>query len=132
MRDARKKLGLPSSEDVGILSNMVQALREQALIFVGEPIREATISIPHLAARYGEDLNDAVEYLALIYLEFFPFTFFRTIHANIAAYAGNGLGFCDDYRNATACEEEELRIQSLYALTVSYTHQSYYEPSARL
>ncbi|KAJ4418868.1 hypothetical protein N0V82_005315 [Gnomoniopsis sp. IMI 355080] len=132
MRDARKKLGLPSSRDVGVLSDMVQALRDQALLFVGEPIRAATISIPHLAALYGEDLLDAFDYLDLVYLEFFPFNNFRPIHASVAAYAGNGFGFCDDYRNVAACEEEEEEIPAFFSLTVAYTHRSLTASQARL
>jgi hypothetical protein len=124
VRNTRKKLGLPSSGDVGTLSDMIHALRAQASNFVSEPVSAAAISIPHLAGLYGEDLHDAFEYLSLVYLEFFPFSNFRPIHASIAAYAGNGLGICADYRNAAACEEEELQIPSLFALSVSYTHTS--------
>lgn len=123
-RNTRKRLGLPSSRDVGTLSNMIRALRDQASNFVGEPVSAAAISIPHLAALYGEDLYDAFEYLSLVYLEFFPFSNFRPIHASIAAYAGNGLGLCGDYRDAAACEEEELHIPSQFTLAVSYTHIS--------
>lgn len=132
IRDTRKKLGLPSSRDVRVLSSMIQALRDQALVFVGEPIRAATISIPHLVALYGEDLCDAFEYLGLVYLEFYPFNNFRPIHASIAAYTGNGFGFCADYRNVTACEEEERQIPAFFALTVAYTHRSLTASQARL
>lgn len=130
--NARKKLGFPSSRDIGVLSNMIQALRDQALLFVGKPIRAAAASIPHLAALYGEDLLDAFEYLGLVYLEFYPFSNFRPIHASIAAYAGNGLGFCADYRNITACKEEELQIPAFFALTIAYTHRSLTASQARL
>jgi hypothetical protein len=59
MRDSRKKLGLPASKDVGTLSEVIKALQKDAETFVGQPISAATISIPHLAALYGEDLHDA-------------------------------------------------------------------------
>ncbi|KAI2462863.1 hypothetical protein F4781DRAFT_163098 [Annulohypoxylon bovei var. microspora] len=132
VRNTRKKLGLPSSGDVGTLSNMIHALRDQASNFVSEPVSAAAISIPHLAALYGEDLHDAFEYLSLVYLEFFPFSNFRPIHASIAAYAGNGRGLCGDYRDAAACEEEELHIPSRFALAVSYTHTSLTTSQAHL
>jgi hypothetical protein len=103
---------------------MIHDLRNQASTFVGEPVSAAAISIPHLAALYGEDLHDAFEYLSLVYLEFFPFSNFRPIHASIAAYAGHGLGICMDYRDIVACGEEELHIPSRFALSVSYTHAS--------
>lgn len=125
LRNARKKLGLPASKDVGTLSNMIDLLRQQASFAVGEPISAATVSIPHLAALYGEDLTDAFEYLSLVYLEFYPFAgYFTPIRAGSAAYAGNGVGLCADYTRPAACEDEERRIQSFYALTVSYTHAS--------
>lgn len=132
LRDARKKLGLPSSRDVKVLSNMIRALQDQALQFVGEPIRAATISIPHLAALYGQDLLDAFQYLGLVYLEFYPFNNFNPIPASMAAYAGNGFGFCADYRNITACEEEELQIPAFFALTIGYTHSGLTASQARL
>ncbi|KAI1420401.1 hypothetical protein F5Y12DRAFT_773157 [Xylaria sp. FL1777] len=123
-RDTRKKMGLPSSGDVGTLSNMIYALRERAACYVGEPVSVAAISIPHLTALYGDDLRDAFEYLSLFYLEFFPFSNFRPIPVSIASYAGNGLGLCGDYRDDAACAEEELNIPSQFALTVGYTHTS--------
>ncbi|KAK7752491.1 hypothetical protein SLS62_005459 [Diatrype stigma] len=124
VRNTRKKLGLPSSRDVGTLSHMIRALRDHSSDFVGEPVSAAAISIPHLAALYGDDIQDAFEYLSLAYLEFFPFWNFRPVSATIAAYAGNGWGLCRDYRDVAACEEEELQIPSRFALAVSYTHTS--------
>ncbi|KAI0503210.1 hypothetical protein F5B22DRAFT_630116 [Xylaria bambusicola] len=123
-RDTRKKMGLPSSKDVGTLSNMIYALRARATCYVGEPVSAAAISIPHLTALYGDDLRDAFEYLSLFYLEFFPFSNFHPLPASIASYAGNGLGLCEDYRDDAACAEEELNIPSQFALTVGYTHTS--------
>ncbi|XDG03115.1 hypothetical protein ABKA04_002730 [Annulohypoxylon sp. FPYF3050] len=131
-RDTRKKLGLPSSGDVGTLSKMIRALQDQAEDFIGEPVSAAAISIPHLAALYGEDLYDAFEYLSLVYLEFFPFSNFHPIHTSIAAYDGNGLGFCSDYRDVEACKEEELHIPSRFALAISYTHTSLTTSQARI
>ncbi|KAK5626500.1 hypothetical protein RRF57_002215 [Xylaria bambusicola] len=117
-------MGLPSSGDVGTLSNMIHALRARATCYVGEPVSAAAISIPHLTALYGDDLRDAFEYVSLLYLEFFPFSNFRPIPVSIASYAGNGLGLCEDYRDDAACAEEELNIPSQFALTVGYTHTS--------
>lgn len=125
-------LGLPSSADVSILSNMIRALRDQATNFIGEPIAAAIISVPHLNALYGEDLYDAFEYLSLTYLEFFPFWNMRPYYSSIAAYAGNGLGLCANYRDVLACEEEESRIEAFYALSVSYTHTSLMTSQARV
>ncbi|KAK9783906.1 hypothetical protein SCAR479_00465 [Seiridium cardinale] len=121
-RDSRKKIGLPASGDVGTISNMVKALREQASSFVGQAISVAAISVPHLAALYGEDLHDAFEYLSLGHLELYPFWNLQPIPSTVAAYAGNGLGLCENYTDTAACHEEEARIPRRYALAVSYTH----------
>ncbi|KAI0125747.1 hypothetical protein BJ170DRAFT_725351 [Xylariales sp. AK1849] len=123
-RNFRKKVGLPASGDVGTLSNMIHALRDQTSTFVGEPVSAAAISIPHLTALYCEDVHDAFEYLSLVYLEFYPYSFFRPLPATIAAYAGNGLGLCRDYRDVVACKEEESNISQQYALAISYTYTS--------
>ncbi|KAM0809505.1 hypothetical protein AB5N19_09849 [Seiridium cardinale] len=121
-RDSRKRIGLPASGDVGTISNMVKALREQASSFVGETVSVAAISVPHLAALYGEDLHDAFEHLSLGHLEFYPFSNLQPIPSTVAAYAGNGLGLCENYTDTAACHEEEARIPRRYALAVSYTH----------
>ncbi|KAH8900333.1 hypothetical protein GQ53DRAFT_836243 [Thozetella sp. PMI_491] len=132
VRDSLKKLGFPASRDVGTLSKMIRALQEEASNFVGEPVSAATISVPRLAALYGEDLIDAFEYLSLFHLEIFRFYNYRPIHATLAAYVGHGLGLCRDYRDAVACDKEELQIQSRYALSVSYTHTSLSSSIARV
>ncbi|TRX88278.1 hypothetical protein FHL15_010845 [Xylaria flabelliformis] len=124
-RKALKKLWLPASRDVYTLSRMIRALREQASNFVGEPVSAATISIPHLAALYNEDIRDAFEYLSLLYIDFDPSPcYFRPLHTVFASYAGNNLGICQDYKNDAACKEEEKHIQRQYVLTVGYTHTS--------
>ncbi|KAI0198476.1 hypothetical protein F4808DRAFT_462769 [Astrocystis sublimbata] len=131
VRNTRKRLGLPASGDVGTLSKMIKTLRECASKFVNEPVSAAAVSIPYLAALYGEDLRDAFEHLSLAYIEFFPFSLFRPIHATITAYAGNGLGLCADYKDE-ACKEEESHIPYIYALAVSFTHTSLTTSQARV
>jgi hypothetical protein len=101
---------------------MIDSLEKEASAFVGEPISSATVSVPPLPALHGENLYDAFEYLSSVYIKFFPFYDYRPIHSTIAAYAGNGLGLCDDYTNVTSCKEEELHIESLFILAISYTH----------
>jgi hypothetical protein len=131
-RDFRKKVGLPASGDVGTISNMVKALREQASNFVSEPFSVAAIFAPHLAALYGEDLHDAFEYLSLGHLEFYPFWNLQPIPSTVAAYAGNGQGLCVNYTDTTACDREEARISRRYALAVSYTHSGLITSQAKV
>lgn len=111
---------------------MIRALWNQASAFVGKPVSAAAISIPHLAALYGEDVLDAFEYLSLAYLELFPLSNFQPIYASIAAYAGNGLTLCEDYRAPAGCEEEELHMPSRFALAVLYTRTSLTTSQAHL
>ncbi|KAI1735228.1 hypothetical protein F4680DRAFT_435867 [Xylaria scruposa] len=124
-RSFLKKLWLPSSRDVSTLSRMIRDLREQAANFVGEPVSAATISIPHLAALYDEDIEDAFEYLSLVYINFDPSPcYFRPLHTTFASYVGNNLGICRDYKDNVACKEEEKRMQQHYVLAVGYTNTS--------
>jgi hypothetical protein len=131
-RNFRKRLGLPASRDVGILSRVIQALRDQASSFVGEPVSAASISMPHLAALYGEDICDAYEYISLVYLAFYPYFYQEPIPATIAAYAGNGLGLCRDYSDVEACKEEEENMPLRYGLAMSCTHTSLITSHARI
>jgi hypothetical protein len=72
-RSARKMLGLPASSDVGELAGMINGLRAAVEKYLGRPISAASITIPHLYALYQEDLEDAFEYLGLIYLDSWPY-----------------------------------------------------------
>ncbi|KAI0547881.1 hypothetical protein F4679DRAFT_552435, partial [Xylaria curta] len=123
-RDTLKRLRLPASRDVGTLSRMIRALREQASNFVGEPVSAAAISIPHLAALYYEDLRDAFEYLSLFYVKSDPVWYFRPLRTTLAAYVGNNRGLCRDYKDVAACREEGNHIPRQCALAVGYTHTS--------
>jgi hypothetical protein len=127
-RKARKSLGLPASSDVGTLSRMISALRIEASTFVGQPITAATISIPFLAALYGEDTVDAFEYLSLTNIEFYSFKKYFPIHSVSSVYLVNGreLVPCTDDSNRTACPipGQPLRESEFNAMTVSYTYSS--------
>jgi hypothetical protein len=132
LRNTRKKLGFPASGDVGTLSNMIRALRDQASNLIGEPTSAASISIPYLSALYGEDIHDAFEYLSLVYLDFEFGYMFRPMYATRAAYAGHGRGLCRDYTDAITCEKEEQHILSRFMLSISYTRTSLLTSQARI
>lgn len=123
-------MGRPASTDVGTLSEMIVRLKAEAETFVREPITAASISIPRLAALYYEDIADTFEYLSLNNVVFFPFET-QPIHATNAVYAGHGRGFCDDYRNVTACNHEESFMPLVYILAISYTNNSLTASQAR-
>ncbi|KAI0971688.1 hypothetical protein F4678DRAFT_71698 [Xylaria arbuscula] len=123
-RSARKKLGLPCSKDVATLSRMIQVLRYQASSFVGEPVSAAAISAPHLRALYNEDIEEAFEYLSLVYIKLGPSWYSHYLPTTLAVCAGNGLGICRDYKDQAACWDEEWNMRSRYMLAVGYTRTS--------
>jgi hypothetical protein len=71
LRNMRKAVGLPASYDVGILAtqiqNLLKAIGSGPDGDLGFKIIEVVISIPHLAALYKDDLEDAAEYAGVKY-----------------------------------------------------------------
>ena len=141
-RKARKAVGLPASEDVGYLANMLLSLRAQVEMHLGHPITGATITAPNLVALYTEDLQDAFEYLNLQYLSYYVGN--NVLHETNAAYAGYGYGLCADYENREACRREQnampaeavmavLYTRSLLTVSLSFVKSAYYlyEPVGR-
>lgn len=57
----RKSQGLPASEDVGILADMLGDLRTAAEEYLGSSIYYALAACPNLVALYREDIEDAFE-----------------------------------------------------------------------
>jgi|ERR1700734_2834020 hypothetical protein len=64
-RRQRKSQGLPASEDVGILAEMLGALRNAAEVYLDSKIYYALAACPNLVALYHEDIEDTFEYLSL-------------------------------------------------------------------
>lgn len=91
----------------------------------GRKISGAVATIPHLAAMYQEDLEDAFEYVGLIYLPHYPYWYGGIFPESGAVYAGNGFGLCSNYTDQASCEEEKRNPphQPLHesVLSVSYT-----------
>jgi hypothetical protein len=65
-RRLRKILGFPASRDVGILSRLLDPLREQVEERLGRKVRSAVVTSPNLVALYDEDILDAMEYAGVI------------------------------------------------------------------
>ena len=64
-REARKKLGLPASDDVGKLSQMLSSLRQAVEDHLARRIDTAVATWPRMRALYQEDILDALEYFGL-------------------------------------------------------------------
>lgn len=106
-RKARKKAGLPASSDVGTLAAFIQTLCSAAETRLdGRAIAGAVVTVPHLAALYGEDLQDAFEYIGLIYLAGYPYWYGNLFFETGAAYVGNGFGVCSNYTDIEGCRAE--------------------------
>jgi hypothetical protein len=79
---AKPQAGLPASPDVGELAKLIAFLRSAVEAYLGgRKISGAVATIPHLAAMYQEDLEDAFEYVDL--------SISRTIHTSTVAYFQN-------------------------------------------
>ena len=74
---------------------------------------------------YEEDLEDAFEYVGLIYLPHYPYWYGGIFPESGAVYAGNGFGLCSNYTDRVSCEEEDRNPphQPVHenVLSVSYT-----------
>jgi hypothetical protein len=60
-RARRKSQGLPASENVGILADMLGDLQTVAEEYLGHSIYYALAAYPKLAALYREDIEDVFE-----------------------------------------------------------------------
>ena len=118
-RKARKAVGLPASQDVGFLANMLSDLRNRVEERTGKPFDSATVTTPNLIALYPEDLKDAFEYVGLRYLDF-PLRH-DGLYETSAAYAGYGNGLCSDYHDLVACRREQEDMPSEVVMAVLYT-----------
>ncbi|KAI4129588.1 MAG: hypothetical protein LQ338_002162 [Usnochroma carphineum] len=118
-RRVRKAMGLPASQDVGYLANMLIALRSAVEEHLHITISSAGVTTMNLAALYQEDLRDATEYAKLEYLAF-PVRY-QILYETSAAYAGYGYGLCADYTKRALCKEEQDDMDSEVVMAVLFT-----------
>ncbi|KAH9208630.1 hypothetical protein DL95DRAFT_467520 [Leptodontidium sp. 2 PMI_412] len=123
LRSARKRIGLAASGDVAVLSRMLQQVldlqpADPRIVLRANPV---IISYPALYGLPQEDITDAAEYLGLSLLmgnhHYQP-------HSIVAAYAGHGLGLCDNYRDMETCRQEGLDLPVRQVLLVEYTEHA--------
>ncbi|KAL9616042.1 MAG: hypothetical protein Q9160_009043 [Pyrenula sp. 1 TL-2023] len=103
VRRTRKAIGLPASSDVGLLARLMQQLRETAESHLSQSIDAVVISYPTLTGLYVEAINDAADYVGLRVLTGFSFYQPRNV---FAAYAGHGMGICDQRGGMLQCRKE--------------------------
>lgn len=125
LRSLRKWIGLPASADVGALATMIQKLQVQAEDALGVPLTTLpfVLSTPYLAALYGEDIQDALEYLGLPFPEPDWQGSWAWVRDTGAALAGYGRFLCSDYRDYEACKSEIDAMPFLQVLSILYTEK---------
>jgi hypothetical protein len=120
-RSARKKMGLPASSDVAVIAKVLKSVADVAESSVKSQLLEisALVSFPALPGLYQEDISDAATYIGLRKLG----TGLRATHPheNVAAYAGNDMGLCENYEDAEKCHEEQEKLPARHVLLVEYT-----------
>ena len=122
LRWARKRLDLPASPDVGTLAKMLLDLRAGVENHLGGRITSAAVTTAPLLALYEEDLIDAFEYVGLEYIKPSHPSFRNDfLHETSSAFAGNGLGLCQEYEDVEDCEDEERNMKLNFAMTVVFT-----------
>ena len=117
IRQAKKAAGLPASDDVAQLGNLLIDLRTAAEEKLGHPITEAVASTPNLVALYDEDVRDAFEFVGLKFSKL-PYWQHKVLSTG-AAYAGYGMGLCGDYTDQAACwyEQKDMPQETIMAVT---------------
>lgn len=120
LRSARKRIGLAASNDVAVLSRMLQHVLDLADPKLPLRRNPVTISYPALYGLAQEDIADAAAYIGLSLSgahQYQP----RSI---VAAYAGHGLGLCESFRDAETCRQEGLKLPVREVLLVEHTKQA--------
>jgi hypothetical protein len=123
LRSARKRIGLAASSDVAVLSRVLQQVLDlqSADLRISLGTNPVVISYPAMYGLSQEDIADAAAYLGL--------SKFSGNHnyqpcSIVAAYAGHGLGLCEDYRNLETCRQEGLALPVREVLLVEYTEHA--------
>ena len=123
LRSARKRIGLAASSDVAVLSRVIQQVLDLQPVDLRISLRAnpVVISYPALYGLSQEDIADAAEYLGLSILSGNHHYQPRNI---VAAYAGHGLGLCDNYRDMETCRQEGLDLPVREVLLVEHTEHA--------
>ncbi len=122
LRAVRKRLGFPASNDVGLLSELVQQLRQETELKLGHSIHSVVVSFSRNVALYEEDINDAIEYAGLRLLT--EHSFRLQPYELSAALGGTGLGLCENYHDIQKCKEEQEDFPYKQVLAISYTRDA--------
>lgn len=131
LRRLNKVLGRPSTQDVGIISDVVSKLKVAAENQLSASIDRVVVTTPRFEALTSEDLNDALEHSGLRSWLIYSLPYPTRISEANAAFAANGNGLCKQYTNLYECQEEteDMPLHQVYAVTYCSPFSSPFNPS---
>lgn len=125
-RKIRKAFGFPASGDVGALSTVVRALKEETEKAIGFSITSAAASVPYFPAIYDDDMYDLFEYVGLEYAQLIRYSYRGPLltYAPVTALAGHGFGVCPNITHPQECWKRDDGFWNEYYYVVEYTRSS--------
>lgn len=103
-RQRNKRRGLPATEDVGTIANILISLRRMTENQLGYNVNTAVTAVPHLPGLTEEDLEDAMEYAAMKMLR--SYNYFGNVFEASAAYASLSNALCKHPEDIRSCNDE--------------------------
>lgn len=134
-RSINKKLGRPSTPDVGTLAGMLVSLRDATLLTLASPLDRVAVSHPPIPGLTEYDLSDALEHASLR-----PWLSSRLPRPKIgwpplpeagmypahlteghAVFVAHKHGLCENYKNLFDCWDEEEQMPLEMVLVAGFT-----------
>ncbi|KAI9764587.1 MAG: hypothetical protein M1840_008316 [Geoglossum simile] len=124
-RVLNKSLGWPATPETAILADLVSTLKleTEAALGNGQKVAAAVLSSPDRIKLTNEEITDVFDYLGIRNLMAEPDTL-DDLYATSSAYAGFGMGLCEQYTDPYACEREESRFPTQRLLHLDFAPDS--------
>lgn len=116
-----KFLGRPSTPEVGIIAELINAHRisiDRTLEQQNISVKRAILAIPEIPQLSWQDWQDAMEHCGLELLHTYKHIGQQVSEVS-AAFAGSSYGLCQHYTDIDTCEDEEADMPYSYVLAVS-------------
>ncbi|KAI9857502.1 MAG: hypothetical protein M1813_008252 [Trichoglossum hirsutum] len=116
-----KSLGLPANPETAIFADLISMLKTEteAALGNGQQVAAAVLSSPDRIRLTDEEVTDVFDYLGIRNLMAEPDTL-DDLYATSSAYAGFGMGLCEQYTNPYACEREESHFPTQRLLHLDF------------
>ncbi|KAH0548141.1 hypothetical protein GP486_008130 [Trichoglossum hirsutum] len=120
-RILNKSLGRPATPETAILADLISTLKAEteAALGSGQQVTAAVLSSPDRIKLTDEEITDVFDYLGIRNLMAEPDTL-DDLYATSSAYAGFGMGLCEQYTDAYACEREESHFRTQRLLHLDF------------